>query len=39
MYNSAISDKNTAKDLINNEECDYTAPAAIDLFNDDTHYS
>jgi hypothetical protein len=39
MYTSAISDKNTLKTQFNNEPCDYTTAAAVDLFNDATHYT
>jgi prepilin-type N-terminal cleavage/methylation domain-containing protein len=39
MYSSAISDKNTVKNQLNNEECDYTNAGAIDLFNDPTHFN
>jgi hypothetical protein len=39
MYNSAITDKNAVKDILNNELCDYTNAAAVDLYNDTTHYA
>jgi hypothetical protein len=39
MYTSAISDKNALRTELNNEVCDYLHPAAIDLFNDATHFN
>lgn len=38
-YDSAIVDRDAALDVLNSQECDYTSGAAVDLFNDATHYT
>jgi hypothetical protein len=39
MYTAAIADKNAAKAALNDEACDYQNAAAVDLYNDATHYT